>query len=135
MKKVAVILVNDMHMDLENANKLLNHIYANYNYEVVCDYTIADIIIIMTCAFGKKNLSIRTIADVQLNSSADSEIIVTGCLANFKELQYIPYVTVKPFFEVLDFFGNVSSKSIVQFLPQNKVIISEGCKYKCSYCV
>ena len=50
MKKVAVILVNDMHMDLENANKLLNHIYANYNYEVVCDYTIADIIIIMTCA-------------------------------------------------------------------------------------
>lgn len=135
MKKVAVILVNDMHMDLENANKLLNHIYANYNYEVVCDYTIADIIIIMTCAFGKKILSIRTIADVQLNSSADSEIIVTGCLANFKELQYIPYVTVKPFFEVLDFFGNVSSKSIVQILPQNKVIISEGCRYKCSYCV
>ena len=44
--KVAVILCNDMHMDIDNANQLVNRVKSTVGYEVVNDYTIADCIII-----------------------------------------------------------------------------------------
>ena len=137
MKKVAVILCNDMHMDIANANNLLNCVEQNGNYEIVCDYTIADIVIIITCAFGpKKMYSVRVIADVRINSKTDAEVIVTGCLLklNLDELKAIPDIRVESFEELLLSFGLPTEKSRA-IIPQNKVIISKGCNHKCSYCV
>ena len=111
MKKVALVLCNDMHMDIANANIIINHITKSKAYEVVCDYTIADVIVILTCAFGpNKMYSMRVIADVRLNSMPNAKVIVTGCLTKIA--------------------GNE-----LRIIPQNKVIISTGCLHKCSYCV
>ena len=56
-KKIAIIMCNDMHMDIERSNILLNYIVQNESYDIVCDYTIADIVIIQTCAFGKNKVA------------------------------------------------------------------------------
>ena len=137
MKKVAVILCNDMHMDIAKANTLLSSIMQNEAYEVVCDYTIADIVIVITCAFGPhKMYSVRAIADVQINCKKDAEILVTGCLLKtiYDVLRAIPGITVISFEELLKKFKSLYEKKI-NVIPQNKVIISEGCLHKCSYCV
>ena len=137
MKKVAVVLCNNMHMDIANANTILNLIIQNKAYEVVCDYTIADIVIVVTCAFGpNKMYSMRVIADVCANSKTNAKVIVTGCLLklNREELESIPGICVIPF-EKIGTFLNTSVVKMKQLLPQNKVIISEGCLHKCSYCV
>jgi len=136
--KVAVIMCNDMHMDINRSNMLLNYIMQNENYEVVCDYTIADIIIIQTCAFGKsKFYSMQVIADVRVNAHLDAKILVTGCLLkiNKEELEAIPGIEVVNFEEIINMFKQKEIYSFKQIVPQNRVIISEGCLKKCSYCV
>ena len=136
MKKVALVLCNDMHMDIANANILLNHIIQNGGYEVSCDYTVADTVIVVTCGFGSNKMySMRVLADVRLNSKPDAEVIATGCLLklNLDELKALPGIQVKTFEELLVFFGPL--KKVQLIVPQNKVIISEGCLHKCSYCV
>lgn len=136
-QKVALIICNDMHMDIENANCLLNRISQNENYEIVCDYTIADIVIIQTCGFGSNKMySMHVIADVRINAPC-AIVIVTGCLTKIcsKELEKIPNIVVKPFKELLTFFAQETLMSLEQAIPQNRVIISEGCLHKCSYCV
>lgn len=132
--KIALIMCNDMHADLEKANILLAKIP---NSDITTDYTIADVIIIYACAFGSnKSYSVKVIADVRMNAKSDAKVIVTGCLAQVfrKDLEYIPNIQVKSFGELLKCFekkDETTSKSI----RQNTVIISEGCLYKCSYCV
>ena len=139
MKKISIILCNDMHMDLERANNLICGILENNqnDYQITTDYTEADIVIIDTCAFGngKKN-SIYIIADVQNNIKQNAQIIVTGCLVNInkQELEAIPGILVKSFKEVEKMFFNEPPLK-KRLIPQNRVIISEGCKKKCSYCV
>lgn len=137
MEKLAVVLCNDMHMDLENANTLLTRVHHCKAYEVVCDYTVADVVIIITCAFGPgKMYSVRVVADVRKNSKPGTKVIVTGCLVklNKDELEAIPGISVKSFDELLQSFGEIPSHS-EPIIPQNKVIISHGCLHKCSYCV
>lgn len=137
--KVAVILCNDMHMDIDNANQLVNRVKSTVGYEVANDYTIADCIIILTCAFGPNKLySMQVIADVCINKKKDAEVIVTGCLERLckeelKELEKESKIKVKAFEEVLAKFNKPSIN--VQWIPQNKVIISTGCNHRCSYCV
>ena len=134
--KVALVICNDMHMDIANANTILNHIMQSEGYEVECDYTIADIVIILTCAFGPHKMhSMRVIADVRLNAMPHAKVIVTGCLAklNYEELSNIPKIEVKTFEEVIRSLKEVTC--VKRLVPQNKVIISEGCLHKCSYCV
>lgn len=137
-KKVATIMCNDMHMDIERSNKLLNYIIKNEDYEVVCDYTLADIIIIQTCAFGEaKKYSVQVIADVRVNARSDAKIVVTGCLLsiNRDELKAIPGIEVKSFEELITFFKKTEIKVLEKVVPQNRVIVSEGCLKRCSYCV
>lgn len=134
--KVALVICNDMHMDIANADIILNFFVQTKGYEVVCDYTIADVVIVVTCAFGpKKMYSMRVIADIRLNAMKEAKVIVTGCLAKiyYDELSNIPGIEVKYFEELLDSLKKAKKqKSLV---PQNKVIISTGCLHKCSYCV
>lgn len=137
-KRIAIIMCNDMHMDIERSNVLLNYIMQNENYEVVCDYTIADIVIIQTCAFGEnKKYSVQVIADVRANCRSYAKVIVTGCMVsiNCKELQALPEIQVKTFQELITFFKKSEISSFEKIVPQNRVIVSEGCLKKCSYCV
>ena len=139
MKKIAIIMCNDMHMDLERSNILLNYIKQNTEYEIVCDYTIADVIIIQTCAFGNgKRYTIQVIADIRLNSKPKAKIIVTGCLLgiNRQELEALPGIEVESFEKLIESLKKEEQYNYNEKLvPQNKVIISEGCLKKCSYCV
>lgn len=137
MKKISIVLCNNMHMDLDKADTLLKYIKQNVEYEVVCDYTIADIIIIMTCAFGSKKIySVRVIADISVNCKSGANIIVTGCLVGLKksELGMISGITLRDFDDLIKEF-DTGGNELVKVLPQNKVIISEGCLHRCSYCV
>ena len=134
--KVALVICNDMHMDLDNANKIINCIMQDPENAIVCDYTIADTIIILTCAFGPgKMKSVRIIADVCLNSKKDARIIVTGCLVKIEseELKRISRIEVITLDKLLKSFKEVSKMQ--NLVPQNKVVISTGCLHKCSYCV
>ena len=136
MAKVALVMCNDMHMDIERANEILSCISHNKDYKVTSDYTEADIVIIMTCAFGPgKKHSMYVIADVQRNCKSGARIIVSGCLVklNPEELKAIPGIEVKQIQEVKEIFGE--AKLNIKFVPQNKVIISSGCLKKCAYCV
>lgn len=137
-QKIAVIMCNDMHMDIERSNILLNYITKNGEYDVVCDYTTADIIVIQTCAFGEtKKYSVQVIADVRANALTSAEVIVTGCLIsiNREELKAIPGIKVKSFEELIKFFKKTEIYPLEKIVPQNKVIVSEGCLKKCSYCI
>lgn len=137
MKKLALVLCNDMHMDLENANLLLTRVQQSKWYEVVCDYTIADIVVVFTCAFGPSKMdSVRVIADVRRNCKPEAKVFVTGCLAKLctSELKAIPGISVQDFSYLLNSFEFVPTETLS--IPyQNKVIISEGCLHHCSYCV
>lgn len=136
--KIALILCSDMHMDIDKANTLMN---SYPNYEWLTDYTSADMVIIMTCAFGtKKAYSMFVIADVLKNAKQDSTVIATGCLVklNKTELEAIPGLTVKSYEEVLQILGTPSKVLATQATykaQQNVVIISSGCLKRCSYCV
>ena len=135
-KKVALIVCNDMHMDIANANSILNHILQDRDKQIVCDYTIADTVIILTCAFGPGKMnSVRIIADVCINAKKDAKIIVTGCLVKIasEELKKILGIEVITLDKLLKSFNKVSKPR--NLVPQNKVIISTGCLHKCSYCV
>lgn len=141
MKLISIIMCNDMHMDIERVNELISHIHCNKNYKIICDYTKADLVIIITCAFGegRKN-SMYKIADVQKNAKQSSKIIVTGCLVstNKEELEKIEGIVIKKFEDLKKFFiKNTSDKEICyrQFIKQNVVVISSGCLKKCNYCV
>ena len=136
--------MNNMHMDIENTNKLLTAIKnSNKNsikYRIIeTDYTRADEIIIITCAFGNgKYNSLRIISDVALNMKSDARLIITGCMVktDFELLCSLEYnALVLDFETVLKIFSEDDVSNIRQFIPQNKVIISTGCKKKCSYCV
>lgn len=131
---MSLILCSDMHMDIERANQLIS---SNSDEEWVSDYTLADIIIIYTCAFGsKKEYSMYVIADVIRNAKPGSRVIATGCLAqiNKAELSVIPNLEVKSLEEVKLIVGK-SSSSKQKKIRNNKVIISNGCLKKCSYCL
>lgn len=137
--KVALVLCSDMHMDIDKANTLM---CSCSKHEWLEDYTLADTIIIMTCAFGiKKDYSMLVIADVLKHAKQGSRIIATGCLAklNKAELEAIPHLEVKSFNSVLQMLKDSSSslqaKSYTPKIRQNTVIISSGCLKKCSYCV
>lgn len=137
-QKIAIIMCNDMHMDIEQVNILINYITKNEDYDVVCDYTIADIIIVQTCAFGEtKKYSVQVIADVRANALTNAKVIVTGCLLsiNREELKAIPGIEVKSFEELIHFFRREEIYPLKKIVPQNKVIVSEGCLKKCSYCI
>ena len=137
MKKISLIMCQDMHMDIERANELLANLLENPEYEVICDYTEADIIIMMTCAFGTgKTDTIWMIADVINNCRENAEIWLTGCLVstNKKELEALPKVTVKSYEEVKAMF-QTSTQYPERCISQNTIIISEGCLKKCAYCV
>lgn len=130
---MSLIMCSNMHMDIEKANILIS----NSNLEWVSDYRLADTIIIFTCAFGsKKEYSMYVIADVIRNSKPGSRIIATGCLAkiNRAELNAIPRLEVKTFDEVKLLLGKTSCNSSKR-IRQNKIIISNGCLKKCSYCL
>lgn len=138
MKKIAIILCNDMHMDIEKANVLVNYISKNNNYIIVTDYKEADVIIIYTCAFGSNKMySIRVIADIMCNALETSTVIVTGCLTKIcsNELKKIPNIIVMSFKELLNCLSQEAIVPLVNMIPQNKVVISDGCLHKCSYCV
>lgn len=133
MKTLALVMCNNMHMDIQRANEILSCIDQKA-YEIISDYTKADIVIIMTCAFGNgKSYSMYVIADVRRNCKPNAKVVVTGCLAklNQKELEAIEGIIVKPsiFKEENSILKEASN------IPQNKVIISMGCMRKCSYCV
>lgn len=133
MRKISIVLCSDMHMDIEKANQLIS----NTNQDWVSDYTLADIVIIFTCAFGsKKEYSMYVIADVLRNCKPNSRVIATGCLAkiNEAELNVIPRLEVKSFEEVELLVGKASG-SKTKKIRHNKVIISNGCLKNCSYCV
>ena len=137
MKKVAVVLCNDMHMDIDRANRLLNHIQKNKDYTITCDYTDADIILVLTCAFGSNKMhSMRVLADVRLHCQKTARVIATGCLVklNAEELEALPGIEVMNFEELLNSFCPKVEK-YEAIVPQNTVIISEGCLHHCSYCV
>jgi len=136
MQKVSLVMCNDMHMDIEQANEMLSCIDQNTNYQISSDYTEADIVVIMTCAFGAgKKHSMYVIADVQRNCKPNAIIFVSGCLVklNPEELKAIPGIEVKTIQELKVFFGQ--AKQHIKLVPQNKVIISSGCLKRCSYCV
>lgn len=141
MEKIALVLCNTMHMDIEKANILLNHILHHGNFEIVCDYTMADIVIVYTCAFGpNKRKSVRILADVRANAKSEAKVIATGCLLklNFDELKALDGIEPIYFDELIARLdGNTTQRvlEIKPYLPQNKVIISEGCLHNCSYCV
>ncbi len=137
--KYSIILCSDMHMDIDKANFLFE---VNSCIEWVSDYKVADVIIIMTCAFGtKKRYSMFVIADVIKSSKPNAKIIAIGCLAklNKTELKSIPRLEVKSFEEVIEMLRqeqNCNKESCeVCKIPQDTVIISNGCLKKCSYCV
>lgn len=138
--KYSLIMCSNMHMDIETANELLS---INKHIDWVADYTIADVIIIMTCAFGtKKKYSMYVIADAIKNAKANAQIIATGCLTktNENELKAIPNLEVKSFEEVKSMLKsyipcNIRENTVVCKIPQNTVVISKGCLKKCSYCV
>lgn len=135
MEKVSLIMCSEMHMDIEQANELLSAIYANKNSIICTDYTEADTIVIMTCAFGRGvRYSMYVIADVLRNCKDGARIVVTGELVMLYngQLTKIPRIEVKTLDEVFELFGR---NILMKFLKQNKVIISKGCKKKCSYCV
>lgn len=137
MEKWAVVLCSEMHMDIDNANSLLAHIQQKGRYEIVCDYTVADAIIVITCAFGPGKMhSVRVIADVRKNCKPDTQVIVTGCLVKLykDELKAIPGISVVEFQKLREVF-DANTKKIDTTPLQNKVIISEGCLHRCSYCV
>lgn len=129
--KLSLILCSDMHMDLDKANTLIN---SKPGCEWVTDYTKADVIFIMTCAFGtKRHYSMQVIADVMINAKPGTRIIATGCLAktNKAELEAIPNIEVKSFDEVLKMY-NYKEKNIVneRKIHTNSIIISNGCLKK-----
>lgn len=141
MKTISIIMCNDMHMDIERVNELISYIHCNKNYKIICDYTRADYVIIITCAFGdgKKN-SMYKIADVQNNVKQSSTVIVTGCLVNTnkEELEKIDGIIVKKFEDLKkSFIKNIPDNSICykQYVKQNVIVISNGCLKKCNYCV
>ena len=141
MKTISIIMCNDMHMDIERVNELISYIHCNKNYKIICDYTKADYVIIITCAFGngKKN-SMYKIADVQKNVKQSSTVIVTGCLVNSnkEELEKIDGIIVKKFEDLKkSFIKNIPDNSICykQYVKQNVIVISKGCLKKCNYCV
>ncbi len=131
--KIALVMCNDMHADLEKANILLAKIPQS---NITTDYTIADVIIIYTCAFGSNRAySVRVIADVKMHAKPDAKVIVTGCLTKIyrEDLEYIPGIQVVDFNNVIKYFENNNSRK--KSIKQNTVIISEGCLQQCSYCV
>ena len=141
-KKIAVVLCNNMHMDIERANELLTLVSTDTSegYQIISDYTKADIVIIMTCAYGNSNKAktIRIIADVQNNILSNTYVIITGCLVNICKCELENIFSdfgVHTFEEVKAMFKGKVSDSMQKLVPQNKVVISMGCRKKCSYCV
>ena len=60
--KISLVLCSDMHMDIDRANSLME---THKNHEWVSNYKLADVIVIMTCAFGlKKHSSMFVIAEI-----------------------------------------------------------------------
>ncbi len=136
--KVSLVMCNDMHMDIEKANEIFSYVSHAGNYEICSEYTRSDIVIIMTCAFGnKKEYSMNVISDVLQNVKKSAKVIVTGCLVYLKrlELEAIEGVEVKTFEEVKNFFVETENVKTKKFISQNKVIISTGCRKRCTYCV
>lgn len=129
----SLLICSDMHMDIEMANDLIS-----CTTDWTNDYTCADTVIIMTCAFGiKKHYSMYVIADVLRNVKPGSRVIATGCLTkiNENELKAIPNLEVKSLEEVKTIIGGKTSSSLKKNkIKQNTVIISNGCLKKCSYC-
>ena len=106
--KVAIVLCNDMHMDIDKANQLIGLVMQSKGYEMVCDYQEADIIIVYTCAFGPHLLeSLQILADVSLNAKQSAEIIATGCLTKLKPEDFakIPGIQMKSWDDVKRMFG------------------------------
>ena len=131
--KIALVMCNDMHADLEKANLLLSRISHG---DIVTDYTIADTVIVYACAFGKfKSYSVKVIADVRIHAKPNATVIVTGCLAQlcYEDLIGIPGIQVQSFDRLLASFDQIESMHKV--IRQNTIIISEGCCHRCTYCV
>lgn len=134
MKKIAIILCNDMHMDIEKANRLLNNLK---QYEITINYREADVIIIYLCALGKTNKvkSMQILADIVVNAKPSVRIIVTGCMVktDYNLLQEFTGEVIG-FDELLETIGGSTSSKDYPIIKSNQVVISEGCKYNCSYC-
>lgn len=140
--KLSFILVNFMHMDLDKANTFIKNVKSNPEIKITTDFTEADVVILYTCAFGiaNKKCSIQMLADILINCKFEARVIVTGCLlkTNITELKEIMQFQ-NPTFEIMSFEDVtnefIDSCNIQTVMPiQNIVIISEGCRFKCSYC-
>lgn len=137
MQKIAIVSDRDWRKDLEEINILLNCILQNENYEITTDYTEADEIIVFVPAWGfEKIQGIYVLADVQYNAKENANIIVTGELARRKILLRDTFseAEILTIEELYTKFGGVPKK-LKRYMKQNAVIISQGCRHKCSYCV
>lgn len=115
MEKVAVIMCNNMHMDIENANKLLTKINNSDTSQIETDYTKADVIIVMTCAFGSGKLkSMQIISDIETNMKDTAKLILTGCLAktNPSLLSKVAKAVVMELSQVMDLFAEAEKTSL-----------------------
>jgi len=142
MQNIAIVLCNNMHMDIERANMLITLISQSRSYQLTSNYTKADVVIVLTCAYSNehKKKTMHIIADIQANARNGANVIITGCLVNGskKELcELFPEFEVQTFNKVKAMLNenSLNNFSVKRFIPQNKVIISMGCLKKCSYCV
>ena len=141
MQKIAIVLCNNMHMDIERANELIALVSQNQHYQLITDYTKADVIIIVTSAYGEQNMAatMNIVVDIQNNTSKETQIIVTGCLVDIhkEELEDLfPDFEVKTFNTIKNMLNESSYANffVEKAIPQNTVIISTGCLKKCAYC-
>lgn len=112
MDKVAVIMCNDMHMDIENANNLLAKIKKSKTAQIETDYTKADMIIVITCAFGNGKLkSMQIVSDVETNMKSTAKLILTGCMVrtNRELLNKVSNAIVVELSQVMELFSKTDS--------------------------
>lgn len=137
MPKIALVCEREDCKDLEEVNKVLNCIFNQNHYELTIDYEEADLVLIWIAGYGmQKVLDIQALADILYNKKEDAKVMVTGELGSRKFLlqKNLPEVEAKTVEEVCLLLGGMPSEK-KRYIKQNTVVISEGCKHNCSYCI
>lgn len=158
MTKIAVVSLG-CNKNLVDSEMILG-LLVKRGYEIVSDETLADIIIINTCAFihDAKQESIDKIIEIgELKNSNCKGIIVTGCLATRYEKEIkesLPEVDcvakINDYDEIINFIDKkMADSSINEDIRRIKfgeriratapysayVKIADGCDNHCTYCV
>lgn len=158
MMKIAVVSLG-CNKNLVDSEMILG-LLVKRGYEIVSDETLADIIIINTCAFihDAKQESIDKIIEMgELKNNNCKGIIVTGCLATRYEKEIkesLPEVDcvakINDYDEIIDFIDKkMKDSSINEDIRRIKfgeriratapysayVKIADGCDNHCTYCV